>query len=411
MIGPVESRSPSYRATLRVPGFGRLVVASFIGRAAGAMLSVVLVLFVLQRFHSPALAGIVVFAAIGPSLVLSPVVGALLDRYGRVRLIMLDYIVAAAALAAIAALSATEHLNTLLLVVLATVSGVTGMLSAAGMRSVVPLMLPDDLWGRGNAIDSSGYTMTIIIGPALGGFLVGFVGPEAAIGVATALYVAGAASLLGMVEPGEPGTGGESLMTSSLDGLRYVLRHSVLRGIAILLIALNLGAGMVVVAMPVLALQQLHGNSAAVGILWALQGVGGAIAGFAFGRFDTRSRERQIVIVVILATAAATAVMAVAPNLYVLGLASMVLGLVTGPMDVTLFSLRQRVTGQQWLGRAIAVSMSLNFIGFPIGSGISGLFIGVGVRFALGTAAGLAVVSAGIAAVLLRPPPPTERVV
>jgi MFS family permease len=145
----MEPRSPSYRATLAVPGFGRLVVASFIGRAASAMLGVVLVLFVLQRFDSPALAGIAVFASIGPSLVLSPVAGALLDRYGRVRMIMLDYGVAAVALAAMAMLSASGRLSPPLLVVLATISGITGMLSAAGMRSVVPLMLPDDLRGKG----------------------------------------------------------------------------------------------------------------------------------------------------------------------------------------------------------------------------------------------------------------------
>jgi MFS family permease len=405
MIGAVESRSPSYRATLGVPGFGRLVVASLIGRAAGAMLSVVLVLFVLQRFHSPALAGVAVFASIGPSLALSPIAGALLDRYGRVRLIMLDYMVAAAALAAMAVLSTEGRLSPPLLVALATVSGITGMLSAAGMRSVVPLLLPDDLWGRGNAIDSSGYTMTIIVGPALGGFLVGFIGPEAAIGVAVALYAAGATSLLGMREPGEPGSGGESLISSALAGLRYVLRHAVLRGIAVSLTVLNVGAGVVVVAMPVLVLRQLGGDSTAVGVLWALQGLGGALSGFAFGRFDTRRRERQIILAGILATAAATAVMALAPNLYVLGLASLLMGLATGPLDVTLFSLRQRVTGQQWLGRAIAVSMSLNFMGFPIGSGLSGAFIAVGVRFALGAAAALSLAGGVLAAILLRPPP------
>jgi MFS family permease len=250
--------------------------------------------------------------------------------------------------------------------------------------------------------------MTIIVGPALGGFLVGFLGPEVAIAVTVALYAAGAASLLGFDEPREPGSGGESLLTSSLAGLRYVLHHPVLRGIAIFLTALNVGAGMVVVAMPVLALQQLHGSSTVVGILWALQGVGGALSGFAFGRVDTRRRERQIILGGILATAAATAMMAVAPILYLLGLACVLLGLVTGPFDVTLFSLRQRVTGQHWLGRAIAVSMSLNFMGFPIGSGISGPFIGVGVRFALGVAAVLAVASAVIAAVLLRPHTPIE---
>jgi MFS family permease len=400
----METPGPSYRATFAVPGFGRLVVAGLIGRAASAMLNVVLVLFVLERFHSPGLAGVAVFASIGPSLFLSPIAGALLDRYGRVRLIMLDYLVAAAALGTMAVLSSVGQLSPPLLVILAMVSGITGMLSAAGMRTVVPLMLPDDLWGRGNAIDSSGYTITIIVGPALGGLLVGLLGPEAAIGVTVGLYATGAASLLGFPEPGERGIEG-SLLASSLAGMRYVLRHAILRGMAISLTVLNIGAGILVVAMPVLVLRQMHGDSTTVGVLWALQGVGGAVSGFIAGRFETRRRERQIILAGILATAAATAVIAAAPNVYILGLACLLLGLVTGPLDVTLFSLRQRVTGQQWLGRAIAVSMSLNFAGFPIGSGVSGAFIAVDVRFALAVAAGLSLAGAGLAALLLRPPP------
>lgn len=63
------------------------------------------------------------------------------------------------------------------------------------------------------------------------------------------------------------------------------------------------------------------------------------------------------------------------------------------------------MTGQQWLGRAIAVSMSLNFMGFPIGSGVSGAFIAVGVRFANGAAAALSLAGGLLAAFLLRPPP------
>jgi MFS family permease len=59
------------------------------------MLNVALVLFVLQRFHSPTLAGIVVFVLIVPGLLVSPIAGALLDRYGRIRLMLVDYTVAA----------------------------------------------------------------------------------------------------------------------------------------------------------------------------------------------------------------------------------------------------------------------------------------------------------------------------
>ncbi|MFN2465695.1 MAG: MFS transporter [Candidatus Dormibacteria bacterium] len=393
---------PSYRATLAVPGFGRIMGASLLGRGANAMLTVVLVLFVLARFHSPSLAGITVFVTLGPSLVVSPLAGALLDRHGRVRLMMLDYLIAAVALTAMAGLSATGWLSPPVLVVVALVSGITGILSAAGMRSVVPLMLPEELWGRGNALDSSGYTLTIIVGPALGGFAVGLLGPEAAIIVAAALYCTGALSLVGAHEPGERNTYTEPLLASALAGVRYVARHSVLRAIALSLVWLNIGAGMVVVAMPVLALRHLHGDSRAVGLLWAVQGVGGAVAGFIFGRIDTVGHERRLIVVCIMVIALGTAVMAGAPNLYVLGLGSLVTGVAVGPLDVTLFSLRQRVTGPRWLGRAIAVSMTFNFIGFPLGSAVSGVFIGIGVRFALGLAAALAV-AGGLIGVLMLP--------
>ena len=75
-----------------------------LARTASQMMLLTLVLFVLQRFHSPALAGITVFLAIAPGVALSPIAGALLDRHGRVRLITLDYLVGTLALTLIAGL-------------------------------------------------------------------------------------------------------------------------------------------------------------------------------------------------------------------------------------------------------------------------------------------------------------------
>ena len=397
----MQNPTPSYRATLAVPGFGGLAAATFVGRTAEAMLSVVMVLFVLQRFHSPTLAGLAVLAGLGPSLALSPIAGALLDRHGRVRLIIFDYIVGGSALGATAALSATGHLTPALLLALAVVGGITGMFSAAGLRSVVPLLLPPDLWGRGNAIDSSGYTITVIVGPALGGLLFGLLGPEGALAIGAGLYGAGAASLFGFREPGSRTESPESLLRSSLAGLRYVLNHRTLRGIAASLTLLNIGAGIAVVAVPVLVLRDLHSSSATVGILLAFQGIGGVIAGFAFGRLDTSRRSRQLVMATIVVTGLGTAVIAVAPSLALVAAGILLVGLAQGPMDVTLFSLRQRVTGPKWYGRAIAISMSLNFAGFPVGSGLSGVFVGVGPRFALAAAAAMAFGGAGIAALML----------
>jgi hypothetical protein len=43
-------------------------------------------------------------------------------------------------------------------------------------------------------------------------------------------------------------------------------------------------------------------------------------------------------------------------------------GLANGPLDIALFTLRQRRTDPAWMGRAFTISMNLNFSGFPIGA-------------------------------------------
>ena len=80
----------SYRALFRVHGFPRLASATILVRAGGSMWQLALVLFVLQRYGSASLAGLAVFLSVAPGVLVSPLAGALLDRYGRVRLMVLD---------------------------------------------------------------------------------------------------------------------------------------------------------------------------------------------------------------------------------------------------------------------------------------------------------------------------------
>jgi MFS family permease len=93
-----------------VPSLGRVLLAMQIARIAQSMISIVMILFALQRYNDPSLAGLVAFASIVPGLFISPIAGALLDRHGRVRLIILDYIVVTATLGLSPALSLSGHL-------------------------------------------------------------------------------------------------------------------------------------------------------------------------------------------------------------------------------------------------------------------------------------------------------------
>jgi hypothetical protein len=48
-----------------------------------------------------------------------------------------------------------------------------------------------------------------------------------------------------------------------------------------------------------------------------------------------------------------------------------------------MFSLRQRSTDRAWFGRAFAISMSLNFVGQPLGSALSGPIVNSSLTLAI----------------------------
>ncbi len=161
---------------MRVPGFARMYTGLLLGRMGGSMTFVAIVLFVLERYHSPQLAGATAFVAAVPGILVSPVAGALLDRYGRVRLVVLDYGLAAVSLVAMAVLSGLHLLPSPLLLAIVLVSSLTNPLSWGGLRSLFPIVAPRHLWERANGLDSSGHVIATLIAAPLAGTLVGLFG-------------------------------------------------------------------------------------------------------------------------------------------------------------------------------------------------------------------------------------------
>ena len=389
--------APSYRRVLAVPGFSNLVAGSALARTGQQMAAVGLVLFVLGRGGSAGLAGLVVFLLLAPGLLISPIAGALLDRHGRIRLITLDYAFAAVAMAAIAALDSAGVLPAALLGLVVALSSLTNPLSNSGTRSLFPLVLPRDLWDRANAIDSGAYVVAMVVGPALAGGVVATAGTRWAVAATAAVFALAAVAVRGAPEPRVARSGRRSLIADARQGVLYVLRSRSLRSLAICLSVSNIGAGMVIVALPLLVLQRFGGGGGEVGLLFALQGVGGIAGAAIAGSLGSVDRERQHLSGGMLVSAAALLVIMVAPDAWVAALGMLVVGACNGPIDIGLFGLRQRRTHVQWVGRVFAVSMALNFSGFPIGSALGGPVAGRSPGLAFGLAAVAAVLGATVA--------------
>jgi len=370
-------RRPSYRGLLAVEGIPRLLVVALLGRVAGQMVSVAIVLFSLDRYHSSTVAGVAVFANLFPGLLLSPLAGALLDRRGRIAMIRADFLVAATYLTCIALLARVHLLPAALLVLIAALGSLTNPLSNVGTRTLFPLLVPRALWDRANALDSAGFVTAVVVGPALAGTIAGLAGPSAALLASTAVFLAAAASLSGLPDAPRPVSPSGSAVEDAWGAVRHVVAHPTLRGLAPSVAASNLGYGIAVVGLPVLVLDRLHRGPGTVGLLWAMVGIAGAVAGLAVGRFDTDGRERGLLLTGMLMMVAAALVLAVSGDLRTAAPALLLFGVANAPVDLGLFALRQRRTDPQWLGRAFAVSMAMNFTGVPIGSALAGPVLAV----------------------------------
>jgi MFS family permease len=351
------------------------------------MVSLVLVLLVLERYGSPVLAGVATFLSLMPGLLMSPIAGTLLDRYGRRRLIVFDYVVATVALTLIATLSLADALPVPLFLLIVSAQSLTFPLSTVGMRTLFPLVVPRPLWERANAVDSNGYAISAILGPALAGGIVAAFHGEGGLIAAAIAFVLAAVVTIGAPDVEPTGDDRGPILRAAWDGVVHVALHPTLRGLAVGVSVSNLANGIFVIAVPVIVLQRLGGDAALVGQLFTLEGIVATISVTLIGRVGTEGRERSLMIVAVLAAAAAVVPLLARMDLALVILALVVRGATAGLYDVPMFTLRQRRTDPAWLGRAFAVSMSLNFIGFPIGSAIGGALAGSSLELAL--AAGL----------------------
>jgi MFS family permease len=365
---------------------GRILLGMSLSRIAGSMLSVGLILFTLDRFGSPQLAGIVMFASIAPGILVGPIAGALLDRHGRARLIIVDQLTAAASLVLVAWLALAGSLTPPLLVLITAIAGLTAPLSSVGLRTLFPLIVPRRLWERVNAIDSNGYVVAMLVGPPAAGVLVQLIGAPQTLLAIAGLYTVSAGVIIGVPDPPSPVASTGRLLVDAWQGLRYTLTNPTLLGLGVGMTLLNVGAGIVSIVVPVILLHDLGVGEAVVGAMWAVMGITGGIAALVVGRWRTQGRERAMLVWGMAGFAIAIALLGASPTLAIV-VASMALqGLMNGPMDVALFTLRQRRTDPAWLGRAFAVSMSINFAGYPVGALVGGLLLGIGTDVALGVA-------------------------
>jgi predicted MFS family arabinose efflux permease len=399
--------SPSYRQLLRQRAVRQVLLAACLSRLAGRMVTLAIILYALDRFQAPALVGWVAFASLAPGLAVSPLAGALLDRIGAVSAIAVDMIASAVLLFLFVAASFSGAMPAPLMLFLVALFSLTSPLSAAAVRVLIPGLVSAEELDRANALDAGSYAVIDVVGPALAGALFGLLGAHICILVIATLYLLASVALLPLagnavrVRPASAAP----LLREAMAGVLHVFRHRSLRGLAVAYSLYQVSMGVLIVVVPIALSRELGAQGlaeTATGGLFALAGLAGGLGALATGSLRTANRERHVIALGALVTALAIFPLGASWGIAGLVSAVVVVGFCAGPVDVGLLSLRQRRTEPGWLGRVLAVSMSLNLSGLPLGSALAGILVTHSAATALAVAA-LASLMAALAVYALVP--------
>ncbi|MGV9979237.1 MFS transporter [Micromonospora wenchangensis] len=396
---PAPATPMTYRQVLTTRNVPQLLLSASLSRLASEMLLFVVVLYVLARFRSPVLAGLSGFFLTLPGFLVSPMAGALLDRVGAARAVILDNLVSAVLIGLVAVASAGGRLTPAVLLTLLGLLSLTSPLSAGGIRTMFPRFVPDDAYDRANALDLSTYSVIEVVGPLAGGAVIALIGPDPALVLVAAMYVLAALSLLllrgSAAEP--PRAERRHLLREAWEGVTYLVRNATLRGLAVSYSCYQVTFGILVVAVPVSVAQRVDGaghTEQYAGALWSLVGLCGAAGALTAGRLLRAGRERLLLIVTTALSAFAIYPLGAIAMLATLAVGLALFGLLEGALNVGVLSLRQRRTDPTRLGRVMTVSISINLIGFPVGTALGGLLVERSGSLAYAVAAGFALLAA-----------------
>jgi predicted MFS family arabinose efflux permease len=186
-------------------------------------------------------------------------------------------------------------------------------------------------------------------------------------------FVASAALLarLPRITPASPAG---ALRARIAEGLRWLLRHRLLRVVAVLLGVLGFCNQMGQAVLVLLATQTLHIGPRGYGLLWTASAVGSVTGGLVNPVLTRRLGQTASLIIAMAADSVVFAGIGLAPNALVAGLMMACNGFSVTMWNIVTVSLRQRVVPGELLGRVNSVYRMLGWGLMPVGA-LAGGFV------------------------------------
>jgi MFS family permease len=314
-------------------------------------------------------------AAALPQLLAAPVAGMLVDRLPARRLIaavsLLQGLVCVALVPAVAAGSLGAVLGLVVLL------GLGQSTASPAWQALVPSIVDPARLSHALALVQGVTAGAALLGPAVGGVLVGTAGVTAALVIDAISFGVLAVAALALQHDRVPGPTAAAESGGMAAGIRVIAADPVLRGVLVLVTALVLAGGAINVAEILLVTRTLGAGPTAYGFVGAAFAAG-LMAGAWLSRGERSvARAARLLVAVTLSMAACFVALGLAPTIVVAAVASCAIGLFNGMLNVLAQSVYVRRSPSVVRGRVFAALQGVIGAAMLLATALGGLLLGV----------------------------------
>jgi len=277
------------------PVFRRLLIGRTVSVLGAFMTSVTVMYQVWDMTHSTVWTGAVGLASAVPMVVVGLFAGSWVDRGDRRRIFLFNTVGQAVCSLLLAVQGFTGHVPVLGVLALIAAQSCFGAVGGPASGVFIPRLLPKDQVAAGLALNTMSFTTMMLLGPALGGLLIGWAGIGAGYLVDALTFLAafyGAFGLPALPPEGEPSRGG---LHGVLDGLRFLTGHRVVRGALLTDLAATVLA-MPVSLFPLINSERFGGDPRTLGLFLSAISVGGITASVFSGTVTRLGRPGPVML-------------------------------------------------------------------------------------------------------------------
>lgn len=380
-----SDRARAQRPLWRNPDFLLLWSGQVISMLGTSISQLALPLLMLAITHSPAQAGLLAATRQAPYLLFSLPAGALIDRWNRKAVMIYCDIARWLALGSVPLAFALDHLSIAHLYIVGFIEGTAHVLFSLAQIAALPRVVTEEQVPQAYALDTATENVGILLGPALGAFIIGLtpavvLGPVLAYLVDSISYLVSLLSLLFIrarfqSERARPAH--SHLWHDILEGARFLWQQPLLRIMAFLTAAVNFLQSPLLLTVIILARDTLKLDVFTLGLILSTSGIGGILGAVVSPWLQTRLRFGLLLIGPVMLWTVAVALLALASWTPLLIVGYGLISLFWPIYGVAVVSYRLKLTPDALQGRVTSAFRFLTYGSEPVGATVGGLLLTV----------------------------------